>query len=507
MNYISAWLDSTTMYRVVLYVLLSYVVVAFTLSFTDYLYYSPISILLSLGVLAAMGLATHYICKTVSRAPANLESTIITILILFLIFDPVADVDGLGRLAVVSVVAVLGKYILAWRKLHIINPVALSAVLVGSLGFVSATWWVGNYAMFALVLSGGLLITAKIKRWELVYSSVGAALLVTVVMAWLQGSLRAETVEWFFIAWPIIFFATVMVTEPLSTPAGRFNQILYGSVVGGISSVFFAFEAGPLYLSSSPEFALLVGNMLFYPKTLRARLVLTLKEVKEIARDTYEYVLSPSIPIKFRPGQYLEWTLPHQDVDRRGIRRYFTIASSPTESDIVLGLKIPQQHSSFKQELVAMKPGDIMYATSLDGDFVLPENKDGRPLVCIAGGIGITPFRSMVTYMLDTQEKREVTLFFCNKTQEDIVWQELWSRAQEQLGMQTVHVLDRPDSAWPGERGRIDQAMLERYVADLHVPVYYISGPPGMVHAYTNLLKACGVLRRNIVTDFFPGLA
>ena len=495
------------MYRVVIYVLAAYVVVACGLSFTDALYYSPQSMMLSLIVIALVGLATHYLCSLLWKAPANLESTLITLLILFLIFDPVVDVNSLMKLALVSVIAILGKYVLAWNKLHIINPVVLAAVVVSVAGIVSATWWIGNYAMFALVLLGGLLVTAKIRRWELVLSTILVAFLVTVISSWWQGALTWETVEWFFLAWPIVFLATIMVTEPLSTPAGKHNHILYGSLVGGLSSIYFAW--GPII--SSPELALLIGNLAFYPTTLRARLVLTLKRIEQVARETWEYSFVSEFPLSFQAGQYLEWTLPHKNHDRRGIRRYFTLASSPTEPELKLGLRIPAKSSRFKEEIGEMKPGDVIYATSLDGDFILPKDVTNHPLVFIAGGIGVTPFRSMVKYLLDTlpeEEKMELTLFYCNKHQEESAWSDLWEEAQERLGMQTVQVVDEPNNQWSGETGFLTRAMLEKYLGDdLKRHRYYLSGPPAMVQAYTTLLKGVGVPHRRIIKDFFPGLA
>ena len=500
---IQKWLDRTTMYRVVLYVLSAYVLVALGLSFADLIYFSVDKILYSLAVMMAAGLVVHYACAWMWKAPANVESTIITVLILFLIFDPKNTAVGLGTLALVTAISVISKYLFALRKLHLVNPVVFAAVFVSLVGLAGATWWVGNPAMIAAVAVGGLLITAKIRRWELVLSAIASALFVYLALAVVRGNLSFDVVQTFFLSWPIVFFATVMVTEPLSTPAGTKNHIMYGALVGAISSVPFHF--GPVY--SSPEMALLLGNLAFYPTTLRARLVLTLKEIKTIARDTYEYVFTTRRPVHFRAGQYLEWTMPHEDSDRRGIRRYFTIASSPTERDIKLGLKIPLDHSTFKEELSRMQPGDIMYATSLDGDFVLPRDLDAQPLVFIAGGIGITPFRSMVKYLIDTHAQAEVTLFNCNNTQADIPWTELWQEAERAFGMKTIDVLQNPQEHWSGEQGYITREMLERYIGDITDARYYISGPPAMVNAYKKLLSESGVPSSQVVTDFFPGLA
>lgn len=503
MNIITRWLDGVTMYRLVLYVLLGYVGYAAVLSFTSYIFFSVGDMAALLGVLLVSGTVTHYLCAWLFRAPANIESTLITMLILFLLYTPTTDTKTLLTMAALASAAVLGKYILAWRKLHIANPVAVTAVLFSVMSLAYATWWVGSMAMLPPVLIGGILITTKIRRWELVVTTVVSALAMYVAVAWWRDNLSLDLLRMFFVSWPIIFFATVMVTEPLATPAGKRAQIIYGLLIGSLSS--FPIHIGPLY--TTPELALLIGNLLLYPTTLRGRLVLTLKQVTEIARDTYEYRFSSSVPFLFKPGQYLEWTLPHRDRDSRGIRRYFTIASSPTEDDVILGLKIPENHSRFKGELEKMQSGDVLYATSLDGDFVLPDNLGKQPLVFIAGGIGITPFRSMVKYMIDRNLKAEVTLFNCNNSQEDIPWTELWQEAQEHLDMKVVDVLNKPQKEWAGEIGYISREMLERYIAKIQEPRYYISGPPVVVSAYKKLLFDCGVSRNNIVTDFFPGLA
>ena len=109
--------------------------------------------------------------------------------------------------------------------------------------------------------------------------------------------------------------------------------------------------------------------------------------------------------------------------------------------------------------------------------------------------------------MLDTGVRADITMFNCNNTQADITWSDVWDKAHQAFGMQTIDVLQNPEEAWDGETGYITREMLERYVGDVQGARYYISGPPAMVNAYKALLATCGVPHSQIVTDFFPGLA
>ena len=153
----------------------------------------------------------------------------------------------------------------------------------------------------------------------------------------------------------------------------------------------------------------------------------------------YNFIFAADRRLTFRPGQYLEWTLPHTAPDSRGNRRYFTIASSPNDSHVMLGVKFYKPASTFKRALAAMKPGDTLAVGQLAGDFVLPKNPHTK-LAFIAGGIGITPFRSMVGHLLDCKEKRDIVLLYSNKTVGEIAYKNIFNHAQE-LGLKTVYAI------------------------------------------------------------------
>ena len=178
---------------------------------------------------------------------------------------------------------------------------------------------------------------------------------------------------------------------------------------------------------------------------------------------------------------------------------FFTIASSPTEADVHLGVKFGRGMSSFKKALSAMQSGGKIYAGQLGGDFVLPRDA-ARKLVFIAGGIGITPFRSMVKDLADRGEKRDIVLLYANKDAEDIAYRPLLDDAARTLGLRTVYVM-----AEKGER--IDAAFVTACVPDFRDRTFFLSGPTGMVDAFKGMLRGMGVRRRNIVTDYFPGFA
>ncbi|TGV95790.1 FAD-dependent oxidoreductase, partial [Mesorhizobium sp. M2E.F.Ca.ET.154.01.1.1] len=113
--------------------------------------------------------------------------------------------------------------------------------------------------------------------------------------------------------------------------------------------------------------------------------------------------------LAFQAGQYLEWTLGLDRSDNRGNRRYFTVASSPTEQSVRLGVKFYPKSSAFKQALGTMRPGGTIHAAQLAGDFTLPSDPKIK-IAFLAGGIGITPFRSMLQYLIDRNESRPIVV-------------------------------------------------------------------------------------------------
>jgi ferredoxin-NADP reductase len=201
--------------------------------------------------------------------------------------------------------------------------------------------------------------------------------------------------------------------------------------------------------------------------------------------------------------------LGHARPDNRGNRRYFTIASSADEREVRIGVKIYPGASSFKRSLLAMRPGNEIVASQLAGEFVLPANQQEK-LVFMAGGIGITPFRSMIRYLLDRRERRPITVFYSNRTAPEIVYADVLEDARKELGIRTVYTLTDANNIppdWQGRTGRVDAEMIARVVPDYRERTFYLSGPRSLVVGFQEVLRKIGIPKSRIKTDFFPGFA
>jgi ferredoxin-NADP reductase len=281
-----------------------------------------------------------------------------------------------------------------------------------------------------------------------------------------------------------------MLTEPQTTPPTKNLRIAYGTLVGALFAT--TWKIGPIF--ATPEAALIVGNIFSYLVSPKEKLLLKLKKRACLAEDIYEFTFAGTGPIKYKPGQYMEWTLAHGDSDSRGVRRYFTLASSPTEEELKIGVKFSDNGSSFKKSLLTIGDKNIV-ASQLAGDFTLPKNKNQK-LVFIAGGIGITPFRSMLKYLDDKNENRDIVLFYTAKTPGEFVYKDIFAEAEKRLGIKTIYVATKIS-------GRLDEHKIKEAVPDYKERVFYLSGPHALVEAFKSSLSNLKV--KGIKTDYFPG--
>ncbi len=208
---------------------------------------------------------------------------------------------------------------------------------------------------------------------------------------------------------------------------------------------------------------------------------------------------------EYQPGQYIFYELDALDSpDERGNRRHFTISSSPTEKGIVM-FTTRMRGSGFKETLRHAPLGYELSLGSPLGNFVVPEDET-RHHIFIAGGIGVTPYRSILRYALDVKKPIDAVMLYFNHSLADIVFrQELDEIARQMPTFTLIHVLSDPEPGWKGEKGRLNEALLQEWVPNLDQRLIWISGPPPMVMAYKELIKQTGVGDEAIRTDSFAG--
>jgi len=237
---------------------------------------------------------------------------------------------------------------------------------------------------------------------------------------------------------------------------------------------------------------------------MRARI----KEKWEVAKGTL--LVSFDLlgeEVEFSPGQYFFVTLPDIGYqDGKGLRRHITVVTSPNEKG-VLGFATRMRDSAFKRSLRDLPVGAEVEVESPKGNFVLPENAS-RPLVFVAGGIGITVFRSMLRYIREERLPYRVTLIYSNRDRESTAFldelRELAGQDGKLTFVPTMSGLDATEP-WDGERGRIDASMLARHLDGVSDAIYYLTGPPGMVHGLRTMLIDDGVDEDDIRTEEFTG--
>ena len=272
-------IDRTTTYRLMLYYLLVLFVAALFFGALGVVPYSPTALVWSLAVLIAAAWVTNELFARALGAVTNLESVHITSLIVALILPPVAFGDAAGSLvlAAVAALAMASKYLFAWRKKHLFNPVALAATLSAILFGVPAIWWVaGSLVLLPLICIGGLVVVYKLRRFDVVLS-FGVAVLATIVLI---SSDPLVGIAATFQYSPLFFFMFVMLTEPSTMPVRRIPRIAFGAFVGALFVL--APTVGPL--SFSPELALLAGNLFAFGINPKGRYTLSLAARRPLAR-------------------------------------------------------------------------------------------------------------------------------------------------------------------------------------------------------------------------------
>ena len=240
-----------------------------------------------------------------------------------------------------------------------------------------------------------------------------------------------------------------------------------------------------------------------------------LLQTREEAKDTKTLVFERPDGFSYIAGQYIYLTLPHlSSPDLRGDTRQFTLSSSPTEKNLQITVRI-RSTSPYKQTLGAMKLGDTLEMHGPNGEFVLDDRAatpEVAPQIFIAGGIGVTPFRSIIKYVTDTGSTTPIHLVCSNSIPEEIVFkEELENIVHSTQNIKIIHTITKPKESrvnWKGLVGRIDEKFLSGFLKSNLYPltsVFWLCGPPPMVSAMEELLEKLGVKEENIRVEKFTG--
>lgn len=477
------------MYQSVLFALLGLMAIAIGGAVFGWVSHEPLAIVGGGSVAVGVALVVNAACAYVAGTRPHQISAIITGLLIAFLFTPPATLSGYIVIALVSAIAMLSKYVLVWRKRHVFNPVAIAATISLLTGLGAASWWVATPLLTMPMILFGTLVLYRTNRLDMGYVYIAVGFAVTIVVSLLQGSSPTPASLLAVVtSYPVLFLVYFMLSEPLTQPPRRVQRNILAAAIAMLAGA--QLTVGAVFIT--PEIALVLANLAaFLLFSRRGRLVLRFVGSRELAQNgQVEYRFVPQRPLRFEAGQYLEMTLFHRRPDQRGVRRMFTIASSPEQKELRIVVRHSQRSSSFKRALAALQKNDEVSATGVYGDFVLPADAT-KKLLFVAGGIGITPFLSHIQSLRAAGEKRDaVLLYFISQAADAAYVEEL--RAAQQLGVRLEIVTEFASSD-----------IFKKYVDDIRERHAYVSGPPLMVDAVVPLLRELSI--RSVYRDQFDG--
>jgi len=230
----------------------------------------------------------------------------------------------------------------------------------------------------------------------------------------------------------------------------------------------------------------------------------TVAEKREVAKGTLLVLFAVESYPAYRPGHYFWVELPdrgHQD--EKGLRRHISLVTSPTETGVV-GLATRLRDTAFKRTLAELEVGDEVEVEEPKGSFLLPEDTSPE-YVFVAGGIGITVFRSMLRYIADEGLPYRITLVYSNRDRESATFLDELVELEEKIEGLRVVLTMTEDAGWEAESRRIDAAMLRDHVGELEDKQFLVAGPPTMTDAVVEALLAAGVPEDRVLADKFSG--
>ena len=228
---------------------------------------------------------------------------------------------------------------------------------------------------------------------------------------------------------------------------------------------------------------------------------------RKVAKNTHSFYFERPRLMDFIPGQFMRLTVDIKIPDGKANFRLFSIASSPTEKEYLM-ITVRTNRSAFKETLLLAEIGTKVQISAPYGMFVLDMNET-LPHIFLAGGIGITPFRSMIRYAADLGLRIPITLFTSFSLVEDIVFQEEMRKISAKFAwFKLVETITQPENSklsWTGNIGRIDSELIKTNAPDLYKSLFYLAGPPVMVDSLESVIKSLGIPENQINKEKFTG--
>ena len=224
-----------------------------------------------------------------------------------------------------------------------------------------------------------------------------------------------------------------------------------------------------------------------------------------VAEGTMAFRFSRPDGFAFRAGQAIALELIDPPAEKGQGSRIFSLVSAPFEQELMVATRM--RDSAFKRALKALPAGASIKINGPFGDLTLGGTE--RSAAFIAGGIGITPFMSMLRQAAKDRSPQRLFLAYSNRRPEDSAFldelQELERQNEHFHLMATMTDMSKSAREWSGETGFVDADMLKRFIGDLAAPIYYIVGPPAMVEAMRRTLVGAGIAEDMIRTEEFYG--
>ena len=243
------------------------------------------------------------------------------------------------------------------------------------------------------------------------------------------------------------------------------------------------------------------------PAASQTTYLVKLKDRRQVAERTMAFQFEKPEGFTFTAGQSIDLTLMNPlETDGEGNGRTFSIASAHDEDMLLVATRM--RDTAFKRVLGTMPIGSQVKIEGPIGNLVL-HNDQARAGMFLAGGIGITPFRSILLQAAREQLPHRLFLFYANRRPQDAPFLQELEALQRQnpsyTFVPTMTDMSRSDRSWQGETGVINQEMLAKHLKSAASPIYYMAGPPGMVRAMRTLLNSMRVDDGDIRTEEFAG--